>query len=207
MTIDSSVAASTSSATADPESTDQPVDVARTRFGGAALLIALAILLFGVFSAVFAAACGVLTQVLPDPNFGYDTYVLPVARQAFAAATSAVLPAAVAAFLFYWGVLPLHPGLRFGAAAGRSAVAALVAVIVGTIGAIVRIAQGNLGLIFAGGSFSAKQLEYSAATGIALTASVLPLLLSLVVLGGLILWNWTRRGIRSTASDAAPDAV
>lgn len=197
MTIESSIAVSAASS-------DQ---VARTRFGGAAMLVALGILLFGVFAAVFAASCGVLTQVLPDPNFGYNTYVLPVARQAFAAATSAVLPAAVAAFLFYWGVLPLHPGLRFGAAAGRSVIAAVVAVTVGTIGAIVRIAQANLGLIFAGGSLNAKQLEYSAATGIAVTASVLPLLLSLVVLGGLILWNWTRRNIHSPDSGTATAAV
>jgi hypothetical protein len=142
--------------------------VARTRFGAAAMLVALGILLFGVFAAVVAASCGVLTQVLPDPNFGYNTYVLPVARQAFAA---------------------------------------VVAVIVGTIGAIVRIAQANLGLIFAGGSLNAQQLEYSAATGIAVTASVLPLLLSLVLLGGLILWNWTRRNIHSPESGTATAAV
>jgi len=107
-----------------------------------------------------------------------------------------VRPVAIAllivTFLFFWGALPLHEGLRLGQAIGRGVVTAVVAglvtgVVVGIqYLAIVRNLSSGAGQVLGAGSV--RSLAEAADSSVSYFVQTAPL----VVLGAVILWAWQR---------------
>jgi hypothetical protein len=107
------------------------------------------------------------------------------------------VPVAVAlvlvSFLFFWGALPLHEGLRLGQAVGRGVMAAIVAgIVTGVVVsvqylAIVRNLSTGAGQVL-GASSVLRSLAEAADNSVSYFVQTAPLIL----LGALILWNWTR---------------
>jgi hypothetical protein len=115
---------------------------------------------------------------------------------------------AVVSFLFFWGIAPIHESLRLGQVLGRAVCAALaagllsgVALIVVYLGTISNLAAQSSGLL------GANDILRSSAEAVVQGASYFVQTSPLVVLGAVILWNWTRtHPLRTAAAPEAADA-
>jgi hypothetical protein len=114
----------------------------------------------------------------------------------------------VVSFLFFWGALPLHQGLRFGQAVGRGVVAAIVAgLVTGVVVsiqylAIVRNLSSGAGQVL-GANSVLRSLAEAANNSVSYFVQTAPL----IVLASVILWNWTRsHPLTSDPQVVGPDA-
>lgn len=99
----------------------------------------------------------------------------------------------IVVFLFFWGATPIHGVLGLAQVIGRSVVTAIVAgltcgvvVTVQYVGTVNRLAGLEGGA--ARPTDVLRSVAEAAVQGVGFFAQVLPL----VLLGGVILWNWTR---------------
>jgi hypothetical protein len=122
-----------------------------------------------------------------------------------------IVPVAIAllvvSFLFFWGALPLHEGLRLGQALGRGVIAAIVAgVVTGAVVsiqylAVVRNLSSGAGQVLGAGSVL-RSLAEAADNSVSYFVQSAPLIL----LGAVILWNWTRlHPVTRDPQPAGPD--
>jgi hypothetical protein len=99
----------------------------------------------------------------------------------------------VVSFLAFWGILPVHGALRFGQALARGVVAAVIVGVVTGIVVTVQYLAIVRNLSFAAGTgLGADSILRSMAEATDNSATYFAQTAPLVVLGALILWNWTR---------------
>jgi hypothetical protein len=134
--------------------------------------------------------------------------IAPISFQALGQDVPVVIVVLVVSFLFFWGLFPLHAGLRLGQAVGRGVVAAIVAGLVTGIVVSIQylviirnLSSGEGGVLGAGSIL--RSLAEAADNSVTYFVQTAPFIL----LGAVILWNWTRsHPLTPTSQVVDPDA-
>lgn len=170
---------------------------ARRPSPGTAGLAALAVALIGPVLMVSLGVVGVLhSQLRSVRSLEVLDYFGPVFFDAVPRALWLFVPLAIGVFLSFWLVAPLRASLRLGQALQRSFVALVIGAVFGSVGTVIRtlaIGQPALADPAPGGGFDVRQLLYLLANALNTSITGFVWAFSLVLLCGVVLWNWLAR--------------